>query len=218
MDGSSHRFLAHALPRLVAAVVALAPLAGGAHSAIASEDSGTPPQQRWPVGGVALATAAELAAAHWGATPCRGRVALTWAPLAPGINARSNWRHAGSDAFGLPARNSDCSITLSDAADWDWEKLCTVVIHEVGHLDGHPHSPDVHDVMAETYLDPAPECAGTPEPDPADDSMLSSYLAATVPSLAPAPAATRAPATVTKVKSKTKAKRAPRAKSRGTRR
>jgi hypothetical protein len=215
MDGSSHRFLAPALPRLVGAVVALAALAGGAQFAVAADDSGAPPQQRWPVGGPALATAAELAAAHWGATPCRGRVALTWGPLAAGVNARSDWRYAGSDAFSAPTRNSDCSITLSTGAGWDWEKLCTVVTHEVGHLDGHPHSPDSNDVMSPTYLDPTPECAATPEPDPADESVLSSYLAAPAPAIAPAPAAQRSSAAATKPKAKPKPKRA---KPRGARR
>jgi hypothetical protein len=218
MDGTSHRFVAPALRRLAGVVLALAALAGGAQLAIAADDTGTPPQQRWPVGGAALAAAADLAAAHWGATPCRARVAVTWAPLAPGINARSDWRYAGGDPFGAPSRNSDCSITLSTNADWDWEKLCTVVTHEVGHLDGHPHSPDLHDVMSETYLDPTAECAGTPEPDPADAAELSSYLAAPVPAVAPAPVAQRSlPAAKPKAKPKPKPK-PKRAKPRGARR
>jgi hypothetical protein len=203
MDGSLHprsirpRPTAAALLAIVALVLiraATAPAAGEATDA---------PAARWPVGGAALATAADLAAAHWGATPCHGHVDVTWVALAPPINSSADWAYEGSDPYGTPTRNSGCAIRLSTAAEWDWPKLCTIVIHEVGHLDGHDHVDDVHDVMAARYMEPVEDCAATDEPA-ADTALLSSYLAAPAAPTA-APVATRP---------KAKAKRAPRRKVR----
>jgi hypothetical protein len=169
MDGSPHprptrsRRAAAALLAIVALVLiraATAPAAGEA------------PEARWPVGGAALATAADLAAAHWGATPCRGHVTVAWVALAPGVNSSADWSYEGTDPYGTPKRNTGCTIRLSTAAEWDWRKLCTIVVHEVGHLDGHDHVADPHDVMAAQYLEPVEECAATEEP-PADAALLS---------------------------------------------
>ena len=198
MDGFDHprstrsRRTAAALLAIVALVLiraATAPAAGEATDA---------PQARWPVGGAALATAADLAAAHWGATPCRGRVTVTWVALAPGVNSAADWAYDGTDPYGTPKRNSDCTIRLSTAAGWDWPKLCTIVVHEVGHLDGHDHRDDPHDVMAAQYLEPVEDCAATEEP-PADAGLLSSYLSA--------------PAAPVAARPKAKAKRTPRRKA-----
>ena len=193
MDGRL-RILSHRLLAVLAIGAAL--LVGGAR-AHADPTAISPPQLRWPVGGPALATALDLAAAHWGHTPCRGRVAVTWTPLPTTMNANSSWAFAGTDPFARPAQNSECVIALSTLVDWDWEKLCTVVMHEVGHLDGHEHSPDPRDVMYYTYVQPVADCAGTPEPDPTDP-VLSSYGAALpatpgADTLRAAPVAAKAP-------------------------
>ena len=215
MDGFPHARLAH-LRRATAAVLAIAALVlVRAATAPAAHEATQAPQARWPVGGAALATAAELAAAHWGATPCDGRVSISWVTLAPGVNSSADWAYAGADPYGAPRENTDCAIRLSTAADWDWPKLCTVVVHEIGHLTGHDHAEDVHDVMAAQYLDPVEDCATIAEPA-ADAAILSTYLSApVVPAAAPAaPAAARPKAKAKrparrKVRARAKARTAP---------
>ena len=118
----------------------------------------------------ALTTSAHaLAVAHWGADPCSGQVAVTWAHMGAGINARSQWM---SIDVHNPATYSQCSIAYNLDVDWDWPKLCTVIEHELGHLAGHEHVNDPHDVMSPYYVYPSAECAagqpaGTATPAPA---------------------------------------------------
>jgi hypothetical protein len=197
-----------ALRRLLAALLALIAVAAGAGTALAADDA-TAPQSRWPVGGSAVSTAMELAAGHWGMTPCSGRVTVAWKPLAAQVNATSLWAYAGNEGFRRPARNTECEIDLSSVADWDWPKLCTVLVHEVGHLTGHDHVLDAHDVMYPTYVAPVVDCAQTPEPAP-DETPLSSYATDLPVAAAPAvPAAKPAKAVPTRRKA------SPRRASRG---
>jgi hypothetical protein len=105
-----------------------------------------------------------LAAGHWGMTPCGGQVAMNWTgALSRGVNAQSSWAN-DVDPYAQPSRNVDCAIALSTRVEWDWPMLCTVVIHEVGHLTGHDHVDDPDDIMYYAYMRPAPECEATPEP------------------------------------------------------
>lgn len=141
------------------------PLVAACLLAFASPASATdaPPAAHWPAGGSTLRAALAIGAEHWGMTPCRGRVAVTWAPLGAATNARSSWAN-DADPYAQPSSNTDCAIALSTQVDWDWPKLCSVVVHEAGHLDGHEHADDPDDVMYPVYLQPVAECATTPEP------------------------------------------------------
>ncbi|HWI71832.1 MAG TPA: matrixin family metalloprotease [Baekduia sp.] len=156
------------------------------------------PAARWPAGGSTLRVAMGLGAEHWGFSPCGGKVAVSWAALGNATNAQSSWAN-DIDPFLAPSANTDCEIALSTQVDWDWPKLCTVVIHEIGHLTGHDHVDDPTDVMNETYLQPAPECTTTPEPA----------------ETGPPPPATKASAPRTAAK-KPAAKKKPTAKHRAT--
>jgi hypothetical protein len=155
MDG--RRFPLLPLALLLAVLVAL----GTAGAPVARADDS--PATRWPAGGSTLRLAMGMATEHWGMSPCRGRVALSWAGLGAGTNAQSSWAN-DVDPFARPSANSDCEIAFSLQAGWDWPKLCTVVLHEVGHLTGHDHVADPDDLMYLAYVAPAPECASTPEP------------------------------------------------------
>jgi hypothetical protein len=147
--------------RLLAALTVLAALFA---LAVPPARAAAGPAERWPVGGAALTTAMALATEHWGMTPCGGQVALSWTgALGPGVNAQSSWAN-DVDPYGQPSRNTDCAIALSTRIAWDWPMLCTVVIHEVGHLTGHDHVDDEHDIMYYAYVEPAYECATTAEP------------------------------------------------------
>jgi hypothetical protein len=146
----------------------------------------------------ALASAAHgLAVAHWGVDPCGGQVTVAWAHMGAGINARSQWM---SNDIHNAATYSQCSITYNLDVDWDWPKLCTVIEHELGHLAGHEHVSDPHDVMSPYYVYASPECAA----------------GASAPAALPAPATTAEAPAVTATASKATTKK--KAKGKATKR
>lgn len=158
--------MALTVPRfLVCALLALALVP----SAARADDA--PPAVPVPAADALMTTAHSLAVARWGMDPCGGQVTVSWAHMGAGINARSQWMSTDvRDA----STYSDCAISYNLDVDWDWPKLCTVVEHELGHLSGHDHVNDPHDVMSPYYVFPSPECAAgqqaqapTPTPAPA---------------------------------------------------
>jgi matrixin len=142
---------------IVAMVIAMAGFAVAAHGGTASTI--VPAAQRYAAGSPAMRAAQSIARAHWDADPCHGRVAIAWAPQDPVVNARSSWRNPIS-TYGAPARNRGCRIVLNAGLRFDWPKLCSIVVHEYGHLAGHPHSHDPDDVMSAVYRRPVAACAG----------------------------------------------------------
>jgi matrixin len=157
-----------------AALGALVLLVSG--SAIAQTAGG--PAERFPVWGTAVKTGEQLARGHWGMQACGGRVALSWRRLDPAVNATSRWWNPSS-AYGDAAANTDCTTTLNANVDFDWPKLCTILVHEYGHLTGHPHSADPQDIMYPYYEGPVAECAATPEPHAARPRVTGSTGAVT---------------------------------------
>lgn len=116
------------------------------------------PSARFAVGGSALERAQAIARAHWGADPCGGEVHLTWAPLERYVNAVSSWTVRAADAYAAPERNTDCRIVLSTRMAFGWPKLCTVVVHEYGHLLGRRHHERPGRLMSAVYARPLPAC------------------------------------------------------------
>jgi hypothetical protein len=148
--------------------------------AAASAADALPPAVPVPAADALMAQAHTLAIARWGVEPCGGQVSVAWAHMGSGINARSQWM---STDVHNPATYTQCSITYNLDVDWDWPKLCTVIEHELGHLDGHDHVNDPHNVMSPYYIYPTSECsAGTapattaPAPDPAPKTKTASVL------------------------------------------
>jgi hypothetical protein len=141
---------------LARVIVCFALALAAAAPAAAMADDADPPPIPVPAADSMMATAHALAVARWGMDPCGGQVAMTWGHMGSGINARSQWM---SIDVHDPSTFSDCSITYNLDVDWDWPKLCTVVEHELGHLSGHDHVDDPHDVMSPYYVYAAPECA-----------------------------------------------------------
>jgi hypothetical protein len=124
-------------------------------AALAADDA-EPPPIPVPAADALMTTAHSLGVARWGSDACGGQVAMSWSHMGAGINARSQWMSIDiNDA----STYSDCSITYNLDVDWDWPKLCTVVEHELGHLTGHDHVDDPHDVMSPYYVFPSPECS-----------------------------------------------------------
>ena len=129
------------------AALALAPAAASAAS----------PAERWPVGGTSMRSAYDTAVKFWGGAPCGSAVQMSWVGMDPSFNAVSSWM-AVDDA---PASTfTDCRIEFNPNAEYDAPKLCTIMVHEVGHLlgRGHDHAPGR--LMSEIYAGPVPACAG----------------------------------------------------------
>jgi hypothetical protein len=165
-----------------------------------------------PASDALAGTAHALAVAHWGVDPCGGQVSVTWAHMGPGINARSQWM---SVDVRNPATYSQCSVTYNLDVDWDWPKLCTVIEHELGHLAGHDHVNDPHDVMSPYYVYPSPECAAgaTPSATPAPVTTAEAPAASATTSKA----ATKRKSTRRKVSKRKASPRSAKAKARAAR-
>lgn len=100
---------------------------------------------------VALSSALNKAHALWGAKPCNGHYRVE---LVRAVNGSST--EAGEARFNTPtgrgfytsapATWSQCELLLrfGDWSQWgietNWTQLCSVVLHEYGHLTGHVHS------------------------------------------------------------------------------
>jgi matrixin len=156
-----------------------------------------------PAADAQMTAAHALAVTRWGLDPCHGQVSVTWAHMGDGINARSQWMSTnGAD----PSTYSDCAISYNLDVDWDWPKLCTVVEHELGHLAGHDHVNNPHDVMSPYYVYPSTECAA------------GSVAAAPAPTPQAAPVAQTSPASSHKAAKHKKVKRTPAARRAAARR
>jgi hypothetical protein len=179
--------MALTVPRsLLCALVALALAPGVARA------DGELPAIPVPAADTLMTTAHTLAVARWGTDPCAGQVSVSWSHMGAGINARSQWM---STDVHDPATYTDCAISYNLDVDWDWPKLCTVVEHELGHLSGHDHVNDPHDVMSPYYVFPSGECSAGQQ------------LTTAVP--APAPATPSSPASSRKAATRKAAKRKP---------
>jgi hypothetical protein len=132
----------------IGALLAYLALALAPAAATAAAAQGAP--QRWPTDGPVFQAARQVAVAHWGMSPCAGSVSVSWGALAAGANAEAAWTNQFRD-YGDPEHNTNCSVTFNASQDWDWPKLCTVFVHEFGHLAGYAHSTDPNDVMFGDY-------------------------------------------------------------------
>jgi hypothetical protein len=178
--------------------------------AVAQADSGLP-QVPVPASDALTTAAHAMAVAHWGVDPCAGQVTVTWAHMGAGINARSTWM---SYDVHNPATYSQCAISYNLDVDWDWPKLCTVIEHELGHLAGHDHVNDPHDVMSPYYVYPTPECAAGGAPTAAPAPATTAQAPAVAPAASKATTKKKAKATVSKRKA---APRSTRSKGRSAR-
>ena len=126
---------------------------------VASATAATP-AERFPADGPDMSRAFAIGVGFWKTSPCGGQVALRWGSLEAGTRAEASWLNY-EDAWANPAGNFDCAITFNAAMPFEWADLCTTVVHEMGHLLGHRHTDDAHNVMHHSAVSPLPECGGT---------------------------------------------------------
>jgi hypothetical protein len=127
-------------------------------AASSSAQAPAEPAVRFAVGSPAMQNAQQIARAHWGVDPCGGAITIEWVALPDGYNAISSWANA-TDPYDAPESNVDCRIQMNAEMVFGWPKLCTVVVHEYGHLAGQRHEDEPGLLMSPIYETPLPACA-----------------------------------------------------------
>ena len=94
------------------------------------------------------ADAKRVARAFWADrgeyVPCSG-VRLAWVPV------RTVRRAIGHGTLAA-VFDGGCTVYYNKAVGWSWRKLCSVTVHEYGHLIGHRHSWNPNSIMYPSYL------------------------------------------------------------------
>ncbi len=109
--------------------------------------------------------AAAIAERYWNAVPCDGLITVrAYAALPAGLEPTTDgWAtfasSLGPNDLAAPAASyTQCTVSLArwqwptpEAVRGDWDMFCLTVVHEFGHLLGHPHSLTPGSVMAPVF-------------------------------------------------------------------
>ena len=112
--------------------------------------------QQFPVGGDAMNQAMATAQQHWGGVPCGGAVELRWSDLDQSMNAQATWT---ATPGAPPSTYTGCLVEFNRQIPYDYGRLCSAMLHEVGHLMGQAHSTDPGSPMSHEYLGPVGPCS-----------------------------------------------------------
>jgi hypothetical protein len=160
--------------------VALCFLGWGAAPALAD------PASDFAAGTELTQKAQDIARTIWAADPCAGQVSISWMTLSDSVNATSTWSNPIGQ-YDVPAQNTACAIAFNSATSWDWVRFCSILVHEYGHLTGHPHEDDPASVMNAFYTRPVDQCsAAAPTAAPAPAPAASPQAPVSTVSLAAA--------------------------------
>ncbi len=158
------------LPLLVCVLCVLAAPASAAARSHSETHAGARPRHTAAQSSAAStpqALAVTIAERYWHAVPCGGQITvLARQALAAGLDPSTDaWvtfeSSLGPNDLTAPASSyTACVITLARwqwptraAMSGDWNMFCLTVVHEIGHLLGHPHSLAPGSVMAPVFTD-----------------------------------------------------------------
>ncbi len=104
----------------------------------------------------ARAHRAQAIAAHVWGQPCPlGGVTVVRGEVAAGALAQAEFLVPPETPW--PAAYSSCRVVIGPGR-LTWEEVCTIVLHEYGHLVGAGHSANPRSVMYATFERIAPRC------------------------------------------------------------
>jgi hypothetical protein len=133
-------------PILIAAILAAFAVAPATAQAGAVYDSGAFAEDRWE----------QIA----GFRPCGGQIVYRFKDLPASRGGQAIlYRRAVREEFGLVCR-VELAESLRSRLYGDRELLCTLVLHEVGHLTGRRHNRNPRSVMYGGPLEIDERCAG----------------------------------------------------------
>ena len=157
----------------------------------------------FPADGPLMQAALWAGEVYWGAKPCGGDYKAVWTDdLSNDTNAMSYWTTFSADPYGDPESNTDCRIEFNRGIAFDWPMLCSVAVHEMGHLMGHDHNSEPGHVMSDLYTAPLPGCI--------EAATRAGLIATSEAAAAPAPVAEPAPRRLTAAQRRARARRAAR--------
>jgi len=131
--------------RRTTALLVVVAAAGALASLFASPFLGT--AHAWKPAKQDRLDAKRFARAYWAGrgeyVSCSG-VRMLWAP---------RWivRRALGHGTLAAVSKGGCTIYYNQAAGWSWAKLCSVTVHEYGHLLGHDHASNPNSIMFPSY-------------------------------------------------------------------
>lgn len=104
------------------------------------------------------AEAKKIALATWGPV-CNGE----YVPITKTETAWDGYAYFDDDPTfdGIPPYHN-CRIGILKNAHWPWEKFCTIIVHEYGHLAGKKHVNNPFKVMNPWYTFPFKPCTKKP--------------------------------------------------------
>jgi hypothetical protein len=194
---------------LVALSLAMIPVAFLTTSEGKAADD-VPASVKYAVGSPGMVAAQNIATANWGGNPCGGAIDVSWGQDDPMINARSYWANPKS-AYDNPDLNMQCRIVFNVSMTFTWEKFCTVLVHEYGHLSGKPHTADSPDLMSPIYRAPLAACTATPDPWAASQALVAPAITTptrTTPTVIDAPTSSTKRVTTGSARARAKARAA----------
>lgn len=113
------------------------------------------------------AAAKAIAVAKWGA-PCNGEfIPVTKEVIPPFDNqdgtksyytAEAKYSYKSAEDLLPPFTQCSVVFDINEAKGMPWEKFCTIMVHEYGHLVGVQHSKSEFSLMYYTYLFPYKKC------------------------------------------------------------
>ena len=112
-------------------------------------------ESRFPVGGDAMNAAMATSQQYWAGVACGGAVDLRWSDMDPSMNARATWT---SPVGAPPSQYTGCIVEFNRQIPYDYGRLCSAMLHEIGHLLGQAHSSDPASPMAHDYIGPVGPC------------------------------------------------------------